>query len=885
MEIVQKAVGVAVTKLKITTKCKPKRSASASLHALTAAALALPGLIAMPAFAADEEVSFQYGHYQEGKRQLFDSKSQLNPIEVDSLQGSAKVKLAERIRFAFNYTQDTWSGATPITTAPLVRDGNSLQNADINSGASPYIGNTSGVFDKNFNPLKVDTPGSIDANVIGKDTRLVHTLSFASPETRKQGDFKLSYDWDNAAVDMGGGISIENDYESRFGNLAGRWDFNQKLTSVSAGVSYTNSHTHAMVDHDAEPYFFTKGKLNPYQNETHLIPGANGTSNRVIDGNREDWATHLGLTQILNKNALVNFNLGYTYSSGFMENPYKAVTFIFVDPKSILRPDGNYNGNYAALLEQRPNERNQWTESLRYVQHIDALDAALHVDYRFFHDDWGINAHTFELDWGQPLGNGWTITPKFRYYSQSAADFYQPVFLSKQGLPGSPVLGPDGLGTDKNYSDINPRTLPSNYSSDQRLSGYGALSGGVTLSKQFAKGVNFEVGFEYYTHAGSLKLGGGGEGSYADFNYYVANAGMKVNLDALVTASNGHGHSRSDHHEGHSGHGSHAPAGVMFDHALHKAGYIMLGYRYMYGNQSGNTLHGDSIAKDSDTFKQGCANNSCSTTPTYMTMHMHMLDLMYAPTDWLTLMLMPQFVDMNMDMRQLKDAPIDPNMHIHQGGHNTGGVGDTGMYAITKLFDKPGHHINLSLGVSAPTGDVGVKLRDTHQQGDLFIHYGMQLGSGTWDFKPAITYTGELDRWSWGAQASGTKRLESKNSSGFAFGDIFQATAWSGYNLTNWLVASIRGVYTVQGTIKGEFNGPHFGDGAEGRAWGGSADYTGNYGGRFWDVGFGLSTMIPGGDLRGNRLSFEWLQPVHTDVNGFQVERDAALSATWSYMF
>ena len=30
-----------------------------------------------------------------------------------------------------------------------------------------------------------------------------------------------------------------------------------------------------------------------------------------------------------------------------------------------------------------------------------------------------------------------------------------------------------------------------------------------------------------------------------------------------------------------------------------------------------------------------------------------MLDLMYAPTDWLTLMLMPQFVDMNMAMRGL----------------------------------------------------------------------------------------------------------------------------------------------------------------------------------------------------------------------------------------
>ncbi len=875
---------MAVTKLKL-TKTKPKRSANASLQALMAAALALPGLIAAPAYAEDDEVGFQYGHYQEGKRQLFDAKSQLNPIEVDSLQGSAKIKLADRLKFAFNYTQDTWSGATPISTAPVTRNANRLRvEGDINSGATPLIGDTQGVFDKHLTPMKLSTPGDLGSTVLGKDTRLVHTLSFASPETRKQGDFKLSYEWDKAALDMGGGISIEKDYESRFGNLGGRWDFNQKLTSVSAGVSYTNSHTHAMLDHDAAPYYFTRGSLNPYDNTVNFATDSSGI--KTIDGNKEDWATHLGLTQILNKNALVNLNLGYTHSSGFMENPYKVVTFMFVDPKSQLRPDGNYNGYYASLLEQRPDERNQWTENLRYVQYIGALDASLHFDYRFFHDDWGINAHTFELDWGQPLGNGWTVTPRFRYYSQSAADFYQPVFLAKQGLPGAGILNPDGTANGKYPSNLSLSTLPSSYSSDHRLSGYGALSGGVTLNKQFAKGVNFEMGFEYYTHAGSLKLGGGSEGSYADFNYYVANAAMKVNLDALASADSGHSHhSNSDHHVGHSGHGSHAPAGVMFDHALHKAGYVMVGYRYMYGNQAGNILHGDSFANDTDISKHGCANNPCSTAPTYMTMHMHMLDLMVAPTDWLTLMLMPQFVDMNMNLHDLKGAPDDPNPHVHPGGHATGGVGDTGMYAITKLFDRPGHHINLSLGISAPTGDVGVKLRDAHHSGDLFIHYGMQLGSGTWDFKPALTYTGELDKWSWGIQASGTKRLESKNSSGFAFGDIFQSTVWGGYNLTDWLVASIRGVYTVQGTIKGEFNGPHLGDGAEGRAWGGSQDYTGNYGGRFWDVGFGLSTMIPGGDLRGNRLSFEWLQPVHDDVNGYQVERDAALSATWSYMF
>ena len=39
------------------------------------------------------------------------------------------------------------------------------------------------------------------------------------------------------------------------------------------------------------------------------------------------------------------------------------------------------------------------------------------------------------------------------------------------------------------------------------------------------------------------------------------------------------------------------------------------------------------------------------------------------------------------------------------------------------------------------------------------------------------------------------------------------------------------------------------------------------------------------GDLAGNSVSFEWLQPVGDDFNGYQLARDGALSATWNFTF
>lgn len=877
---------------------------STSLQALTAAALSLPGLIPSPVSAADEEAGLQYGYYQEGNRNLYGVVSRFKPIEVNSLHGTSKFSLTDRVKMAINFTQDIWSGATPIATAPLSFGGNKA--GGIISGATPYLQNNAVFFDKQLNPLTLNTA----TGQFTKDTQLVHTLSAASPEVRKQADFRLGYEWDEAALDVGGGLSGENDYDSRFGSLSGRWDFNQKLTSLNLNLNYTNSHTHATLDHDATPYFWETSSGFLYKNtasNNYEIKKEQG--NNILYGNRQDWATGLGVTQILGKNSLLKADLGFTRSNGYMANPYKAVEVAFVDPNQT----GNVlSGVAIGLLEKRPDMRSEWTGSMRYVQYVEPLNAALHFDYHFFHDDWGINAHTFEADWNQPLGAGWSVTPRVRYYSQNAANFYYPYLVSNQALstnvvdangnkvwvnPGNPngpqyTINSNGVFVDAqghvvSGNNLIPKKtpfdaskLPANYSSDQRLSGFGALSGGITISKQFAKGVFLEAGAEYYTHAGSLKLGGGGEGSYADFNYYMVNGTLRVDLSALSLATTGH-----DEHKQHKAHqhGNHAPAGVMFDHVLDNAGEFMVGTRYMYGTQSGTLQQGLNPVSDQQIVNHGCNVNPCYVTPTGMNMNMIMVDLMYAPTDWLTLMLMPQFVDMNMNMRTLDGAPAATNDQqsliehhtLHQ--HTTGGIGDTGMYALFKLLENSGQRLVGTLGISAPTGKVDLTLRDTHRIQAGFQHYGMQLGSGTWDFKPNFTYTGQMGKYGWGAQFNGTVRLQDQNQSGFAFGDIFQSTAWGSYSLLNWLSASVRGIYTLQGTIRGGYNGAF--------TKLGSMDYPNNYGGSYWDVGFGLNAFVPKGDLRGNNLSFEWLQPVSDNVNGYQLPRTGALSATWSYMF
>lgn len=68
----------------------------------------------------------------------------------------------------------------------------------------------------------------------------------------------------------------------------------------------------------------------------------------------------------------------------------------------------------------------------------------------------------------------------------------------------------------------------------------------------------------------------------------------------------------------------------------------------------------------------------------------------------------------------------------------------------------------------------------------------------------------------------------------------------------------------VSGDIEGHYNGPH--DHSS------PPDLQADYRGDFLDI----DTVALEGPLRSNRLSLEWLQPVHPDVNGYPLDSSTA---------
>ena len=330
---------------------------------------------------------------------------------------------------------------------------------------------------------------------------------------------------------------------------------------------------------------------------------------------------------------------------------------------------------------------------------------------------------------------------------------------------------------------------------------------------------------------------------------------------------------------------AHAPIGVMADH-MHRAGEFMTSYRYMYMHMDGHRAGTDSLSS------QEVLNRGFERAATEMDMEMHMLGLMYAPTDNITLMAMGSYLEN--DMSLVSASGSHGGGHGHQAGasshgghghgghsgtnhgHSSSGWGDTTVGALFRIFDGGNRGIHAGLGVSIPTGE---ELERDSNTGHV-LPYGMQLGSGTWDLKPSITYTAfPTDRMSYGLQVGGTIRLEDENDAGYALGDVFNATTWVAANLDHWISASVRLNYQRSGDIDGHYNVPH--------PHAAPPHFTENYGGDLLEAGVGINVALPksAGILAGHRIAVEAMTPVYQDLNGVGMEREWTFTVGWQKAF
>ena len=447
----------------------PKESSlpGSRLAAFTAAAISLPG-IASGLGVQDlkpENLGFDsnVSNYQESNGRM----------SVQAFQNDAQASWGEGLNFKV------------LSTLDYIGGGNNPMNQSLVGGASPVF-----YWGQGNNYRK--NPGAMELSMATKGAYKGMQGGIFDQRLAVTGQLSKQFDEFNLAVS--GGNSSEWDYRSNFFNLDGTWDLNQKNTTLAGGFGY------------ASDTVWADGGNMGRIHETY-------TNGQTIGGNKSVYQGLLGVTQIINKDSLLQVNLTVGNSSGFLSDPYKSAwvnnipnsSNSFIPTNSFCRQSSHFDFQANLCADSRPGTRTQEAAMARYIYNIESLNkAALHLDYRFYADSWNVNSHTFDVAWYQPLPLEIMLAPHVRYYTQRSAFFYQNVYNN----PSS-----NGL-----------------YSSDYRLGSFGAVSGGFSLNKSILKQVNLGGGIEWYQRSQGVGFMGG-TGSAVDnysFTIYSFNVNLKL---------------------------------------------------------------------------------------------------------------------------------------------------------------------------------------------------------------------------------------------------------------------------------------------------------------------------------------------------------------------
>ncbi len=234
--------------------------------------------------------------------------------------------------------------------------------------------------------------------------------------------------------------SQESDYESWGAALNQSFDFNQKNTTLTIGVS-----------HDFDT----------------VMPG----HSRLTETRHKDTTDVLiGVTQLLGPKTILTANLTGGYTTGYLADPYKGFNF-----NGAADPDALFD-------EVRPSHKGRVVGLVSLTQYITPANASVELSYRIHTDTYGIWSHTVAASWFQKIGKRVIVEPFVRYYRQSAADFYYVT------LPGDPSL--------------DPTVAPAYYSADYRLSDLTSWTYGIKLTIRILENLAVDLGYKRYEMSG-----------------------------------------------------------------------------------------------------------------------------------------------------------------------------------------------------------------------------------------------------------------------------------------------------------------------------------------------------------------------------------------------
>lgn len=243
-------------------------------------------------------------------------------------------------------------------------------------------------------------------------------------------------------------VSREYDYGSFGTGLAISRQFNQKNTELGLKANVYMDQWFPQYPTELKTYLDNNGNLNTdyfsgvdilnQSGEAISKTGANAWAPTmdylITTDQRKTYSLSLSFSQILSRNVQVSLFSDAILQKGWLGNPMQRVYFADKDNYyiGIASSIDNYTSptntdvfQLADDIERLPESRLKIPIGIRYNHYLNE-HLVLRSYYRYYFDDWGVTSHTVKVELPVKLGLNFTLYPNYRYYTQTAADYFAP---------------------------------------------------------------------------------------------------------------------------------------------------------------------------------------------------------------------------------------------------------------------------------------------------------------------------------------------------------------------------------------------------------------------------------------------------------------------------
>jgi hypothetical protein len=215
------------------------------------------------------------------------------------------------------------------------------------------------------------------------DSRLFPSVNW-SVENEKKG----------STIGVGAALSSEFDYLSIGANVS----FAQKTKNRNGEFTAK-----------AQVYFDRVSLIYPYELRAPGGGGGGEEENNYTGTPRNSYSGTLSYSQIINQRLQLMFIADFIKQQGYLGLPFHRVYF----------------KDNSVHVENLPDSRMKIPLGFR-ANYFLGDKFVLRSFYRFYHDDWGLTAHTVQVESSVKFTPFLSVTPFYRYYTQSAIDYFAP---------------------------------------------------------------------------------------------------------------------------------------------------------------------------------------------------------------------------------------------------------------------------------------------------------------------------------------------------------------------------------------------------------------------------------------------------------------------------